>query len=237
MLRQLAEFLQRCVRQSHSFVVHQVLHAHDPPQRLALGIAVGVFVGFTPTVGVQMPLCFFLAWLLRANKLVGLPLVWISNPATMVPMMYCCYLVGRRMLNLDAVSYAWWDELTHPPSADRWQFYWDRLLQIALPLWLGSLVVGGLAAVIFYYISFWLICSYRLRRWGHLMPPPPPQLEPIFSGFAGKSHGEAAGTPPADAGSTEDAPPLAGNQETFDARPCDRKPPDQRERQMGPPAA
>lgn len=236
MLRQLVEFLQRCVRQSHSFVVHQVLHAHDPPQRLALGIAVGVLVGFTPTVGIQMPLCFFLAWLLRANKMVGLPLVWISNPATMVPMMYCCYLVGRRMLNLDAVSYAWWEELTHPPSVDRWQFYWDRLLQIALPLWLGSLVVGGLAAIISYYISFWLICSYRLRRWGHLMPPPPPQLEPIFSGFSGKSQDETSQLQRDQPGASPPNSAQPGSQEPLGSHPAAGSQPDQRH-QMGPPAA
>ncbi len=237
MLRQLGEFLQRCVRQSHSFVVHQVLHAHDPPQRLALGIAVGVFVAFTPTVGIQMPLCFFLAWLLRANKMVGLPLVWISNPATMVPMMYCCYLVGRRMLNLDAVSYAWWNELTHPPSVDRWQFYWDRLLQIALPLWLGSLVVGALAAIICYYISFWLICSYRLRRWGHLMPPPPPQLEPIFSSFSAKNQGETSDSHPGESDSPTATSEVTGSHDKVDTCPSGGPQPDQRQTQLGPPAA
>ena len=45
-------------------------------------VAVAMFITFTPTVGLQMILSVFFAWLLRANKAVGIPIVWISNPAT-----------------------------------------------------------------------------------------------------------------------------------------------------------
>ena len=91
-LRLRIRLLQRWLRY---FVIHHVLHADDPPQRCKLGIAISVFVTFTPTVGFQMALVVFLAWLLRANKVVGLPIVWITNPLTIVPVYYPCYVVGR----------------------------------------------------------------------------------------------------------------------------------------------
>ena len=86
----LARFRSPWQRVRH-FVLHDILHADDPPHRLALGVAIGMFVTFTPTVGLQMVLVGVLAWLLRANKLVGLPVVWLSNPATVVPI----YSTGR----------------------------------------------------------------------------------------------------------------------------------------------
>jgi uncharacterized protein (DUF2062 family) len=167
--------LRRLLRQARRFIYHTVLHADDPPDRLALGAAIGIFVTLTPTVGFQMMISVFLAWLLRANKAIGIPIVWISNPATIVPMYYSCYVLGRFMLGWPAVSDSWWSELSRPPEG--WwtaiTFYWSRFVEIAAPLWLGSIVIGMLLAYPTYYALYWMICSYRMRRWGRLMPPPP----------------------------------------------------------------
>jgi uncharacterized protein len=171
------------LRSVQRFLLHHVLHADDPPDRLALGAAIGVFITFTPTVGFQTPLVIFCAWLLRANKVIGLPILWISNPATMVPIYYGCYAVGRFVLQVDAIGRRWWNELYRPP--DNWWdavvFYWSRLLHIAGPLWLGSVIVGLLLAYPTYYAVYHAIVRYRLLRWGQLVPP----LAATFSRDAG----------------------------------------------------
>jgi len=100
--------IQRTKRQIRHFVFHSILHADDPPHRLALGIAIGTFVTFTPTVGLQMMIVVFLAWLFRANKVVGLPIVWISNPVTIMPIFYTCYRLGRAILGHSAIGANWW---------------------------------------------------------------------------------------------------------------------------------
>jgi uncharacterized protein len=158
---------------TREFITHRVLHADDPPHRLALGVAIGVFVTFTPTVGFQMVIAVFLAWWLRANKAVGVPVVWISNPATFVPIYYSCYWVGRHILGKNGIGRAWWAELTRPPEG--WwpavTFYWSRFTEIAWPLWIGGFIVGGACEVVSYYLVYHLIRAYRLRRWGQLLPP------------------------------------------------------------------
>lgn len=120
-----------------------------------------------------MVLVVFAAWLLRANKAVGLPIVWISNPATMMIIYYPCYFIGRTLLGREPIGQHWWSELREPPPG--WwpglEFYWTRLLEIATPLWLGSIVVATCTAIPTYYIVYHLICIYRLRRWGQLTPP------------------------------------------------------------------
>ncbi len=158
--------------------MYRVLHADDPPHRLALGIALGLFVTFLPAIGLQMVLVVFLAWLCRANKLVGLPLVWISNPVTFIPIYYPCYVLGCKFLGMPVVSDEW-DKLTEKSLSpdvtatlgSRIRFWWDSVLDFAGPLGLGCLVVASVVGILSYYISLFAIRSYRLRRWGQLMPP------------------------------------------------------------------
>jgi len=161
-----------CAATRH-FVVHNVLHADDPPHRIALGVALGMFVAFTPTFGAQMVLVVFLAWLCRANHAIGLPLVWISNPATMVPIYWFCYKVGERLVGQGSITKQWWGELRHPP-ADWWpamSFYWGRVWEIAGPLWVGSLIVAAVLGYVSYLVIYHVVRFYRLRRWGQLLPP------------------------------------------------------------------
>lgn len=165
--------LRYSVRQLKGFVIHYLLHADDPPHELALGVAIGVWVTFTPTIGIQMALIVFLAWLLRANKVVGLPIAWITNPATIVPMYYPCYWLGRVILGHPDVGMEWWKKLAHPPTG--WwpavTFYLDCVWEIFEPLWLGCLIIATVLAVISYVIVLFTVRWYRMRRWGTLVPP------------------------------------------------------------------
>jgi uncharacterized protein len=174
--------LHRIAARTRRFVVRRILSADDPPARLALGVAIGLFVTFTPTIGVQSVLVVALAWMLGANKLVGLPLVWLSNPATFVPIYYPCYRIGRWLLGGPQKGAAWWRELTRPPEGyvEATQFYWSRLMEIIVPLSVGSLLVAFPVAVVGYIVTYQGICRYRLQRYGSLVPTPriratPPQ--------------------------------------------------------------
>lgn len=183
MSSRLATRLQRFADRARLFVVRSVLHADDPPHKLALGVAIGVFVTFTPTVGLQMGLTLFLAWLLRANKVVGLPFVWITNPATFVPIYYPCYVLGRSLLGIrEHLGLQWWRQLAQPPEA--WNelvlFYWRRTLMIAAPLWVGCLVVALGLAVPSYLLTYFGVRFYRQRRVAKRRTPRPDQHRPRY---------------------------------------------------------
>ena len=176
----LGDQVRQYLKRMRDFCVYKVLHADDPPHRLALGIAIGMFVTFTPLIGFQMLVSFFLAWLLRANKLVGVPIVWISNPFTIIPIYYPCYWVGCQLLRMPVVSDEWvniqqsWNTLLEDPTTkwgDKVGFWWNNLLEFMAPLWAGCLLVAVVSGVLSYYISLYAIRSDRLRRWGQLMPP------------------------------------------------------------------
>lgn len=143
-----------------------MLRADDPPHRLALGVAIALFITFTPTVGFQSALVVLLAALLGANKLVGLPIVWISNPATFVPIYYPCYRLGLWMTGGERVPLKWWGELIRPPEGylPAMEFYWSRMMEIILPLTLGCVILGLPIAIAGYFLTYQSIVRYRHHR-------------------------------------------------------------------------
>lgn len=155
------------------YVMHNVLHADDPPHPLALGVAIGLFVTFTPTIGLQMLLVMFLAWALRANKVVGIPIVWLSNPATFVPIYLPCYKVGQMLLSSDPKDRDWWRGLHHPPAGflAKTEFYWTSIWEIITPLTVGCLVVATVLSTVGYCVSYSVIYTYRMKRFGSITPP------------------------------------------------------------------
>jgi len=175
MHRRLVHQIQNWPGRVRRFIVHDLMHADDPPHPLALGVALGIFFAFIPFFGIQMVFVVLFAWLLKANKLVGAPLVWLTNPATIVPIYYLCYRVGIGILGQPSIGRERWAQLAEPPAgwAAATSFYWGGLYEIGMPILLGSVVVGFAAACPAYLITYRLICFYRMRRWGQLIPPQP----------------------------------------------------------------
>ncbi len=82
------------------FVKTRILHIDDSAERIARGIAVGLFTAFLPVFGLHIPLALLLAAILRANKVMALLFIWVSNPFTAVFIYWPCYKVGSFVLGL-----------------------------------------------------------------------------------------------------------------------------------------
>jgi uncharacterized protein (DUF2062 family) len=150
------------------FLLHKVLHVEDTPHRIALGLAVGAFVTCTPTPGMQMAMTIVLAWMVGGNKFVGVPLAWVSNPVTMPPLFWLEYEVGRRMLGGGARSVSDFVRLVRAWDLHHlWTSFREvggSLVGIFWQIFLGSLVIGGMAAVLTYAVSLWGVRAYRARH-------------------------------------------------------------------------
>ena len=158
------------------FFIYRVLHVDDTPHRIALGVAVGIFVTWTPTIGFQMALTVALSALLRANKFVGVPFVWISNPLTLAPVYGPSYAVGCWLLGgkhsmssfVDFVMAA-----SHSgPWAERVSAAWQAMWAIFVPLWVGSLVVALALGIASYFLTRYAVIKYR-EHWQRSSPKPP----------------------------------------------------------------
>ena len=152
-----------------------LLHLDDSAHRIALGVAIGTFVSVTPTWGIQMLLVVGIAWLLRANKVAGVPMVWLTNPLTNGPIYGFCYWVGWMIAGGPTPADFWERSKELLEGGGGWRDAITQALSlaydIAVPLWVGTCLVGLVAGVIFYVIMYYLITIYR-RRFPHHCPKP-----------------------------------------------------------------
>jgi len=158
------------------FVIYRILHVDDTPHRIAFGVAIGMFVAWTPTVGFQMGLTVAVAALLRANKAVGVPLAWLTNPVTIPPVFGFNYWLGTKILGgqYDLTQFKGFIAAAMKEGSwfDRLHAAWDAMWTIFWPLWLGSIVVGLALAVISYVAVYYGVVRYR-RFWHEHHPRPP----------------------------------------------------------------
>jgi len=69
------------------------------PKTLARGVAIGVFIGITPTIPLHTVLILLGCWLLSGNTVAGiLSSVMVSNPLTIPFQYYLCWSIGNRLL-------------------------------------------------------------------------------------------------------------------------------------------
>ena len=135
--------------------IRGVLKLNDPPHKLALAMALGVFIAFSPWFGLHIASCIALAWVLRLNKVVVLTATFINNPWTTVPMYGFCLWVGFKLTGRDAAL----------PKIDWASLHFRDLFTVLEPfLWpfvVGTLAVGAAAAALSYALFFWLVKRYR----------------------------------------------------------------------------
>ena len=149
------------------FMIYRVMSLNDTPHRIALGVAIGIFVTFTPTIGFQMILTFLLSLLFNANKFVGVPFVWISNPLTIVPIYMPSYWLGFWLIggNGDESVLRNLAEavITDGGWTDRVRAFWHAIEPIVWQLWVGSLIVSAFLGMITYIVVYKMTVFYRKK--------------------------------------------------------------------------
>lgn len=140
---------------------HRFLKIRGNPREIALGFALGLFVGMTPFMGLHTAIAVPLAALLKWNKFSAALAVWISNPLS-APVIYSItYYTGARVLFIQ-------NGYRLPSTFDL-----DALLYIlrGAPEIIGVLLIGGIVvglpvAALGYYFALKAIVEYResIRR-------------------------------------------------------------------------
>ncbi|MDD2557284.1 MAG: DUF2062 domain-containing protein [Desulfuromonas sp.] len=145
-------------RQSKLFLL-RFLRIKAKPDEIAKGFALGIFIGMTPTIGLQTPVAIFMAVLLGQDKIAAALAVWISNPIT-APFIYMAeYKTGRFLLDTPYVLF---------PKELSIETIFQLGSNLVVPLCLGSLIYAVLAAAISYAVVLRmvpLLKSYRIARW------------------------------------------------------------------------
>jgi uncharacterized protein (DUF2062 family) len=122
------------------------MHLDDPPWRVALALALGVFISFTPFLGFQTLLALLAATVFRLNPAVVVTGTWLNLPWFM-PFVYAGALkVGALMLP-DLKDFGDW----------------------SIALLIGTTLLGLGAALLTYVVAFGIM----RRRWKRREQAPP----------------------------------------------------------------
>ncbi len=109
------------------------------------GVAVGLFIAFLPTP-FQMLLAAIAAVFFRVNVALAVAMPLLSNPFTMVPILWGAYIIGSWLTGCT---------VTVPTTGITFEWVMMQLHVIWLPLLTGLLVLATLSAVIsFFTIQF-----------------------------------------------------------------------------------
>lgn len=141
----------------------------DTPHRIALGCACGIFVSPLPTLG-QTFIGMILAKILGGNVIASLPWSWITNPFTTLPIFYGCYRVGMlitpgewKLVSFERMGEIV-DKFNHLSMADGFATGYAVVVDIFVPMLVGSLLVGAIGAVIGYLLIVRAVVVAQDRR-------------------------------------------------------------------------
>ena len=145
-----------------------LLHLDDPPWRIALALAVGVFIGCTPLYGLHTLLAIGVAALLRVNKAAAVTGAWLNLP-WFAPFVYAASLkIGALIVpDPEGTRSAWVAFALAHPGQLSWADVRELLGQVSLALAVGTTLFGAGAAIVTYVIALAVISSWRARRGGH----------------------------------------------------------------------
>jgi uncharacterized protein (DUF2062 family) len=140
------------------------LRLDDPPHRIALALAVGVFISCTPFWGFQTLLAVVVATLLRLNRAATVAGAWLNLP-WFAPFVYAASIkVGEALLPAGRAVATPLTHLVRQPGGLSWPSVREWLHGVSIALLLGSVVVGAAAAVVTYVVAFGLIVRHRAGR-------------------------------------------------------------------------
>jgi len=166
-------------RRAASYVFHRLRRLPDPPHKIARGIAVGVFVSFTPFFGFHFVLASLLAMIMQGNILASLLATFFGNPLTFPIIATVSLELGSWMLGTEggvpfphvvaafsrATVELWWnftamftDEIT------AWHRMSDFLHGVFLPYLAGGILPGTVSGVVAYMLALPAVSAYQKRR-------------------------------------------------------------------------
>jgi uncharacterized protein (DUF2062 family) len=128
----------------------------EDPRKIAGGMALGVFIAFTPTIPFHMVGALTLAALLRVSPVTAFLGIQICNPLTIPAIYLAAYKVGQFLLYRGK-------PLVFPEtfSVEAWL---NVLWQGGVALQVGGVVLAIAPAIVAYFVTLWIVQRYRRRK-------------------------------------------------------------------------
>lgn len=148
-------FPRKGLRRPVGYALARLRRLGDSPHTVALGFACGVFVSFSPFLGLHTVLALALAWLLRGNIVAALIGTAVGNPLTFPIIVTVSLQLGWAILGPgDAVV----------PETMTFGWVFDNLGAVFWPWLVGGVVPGLVAASLGYWLIARAVAAWRAAR-------------------------------------------------------------------------
>jgi uncharacterized protein (DUF2062 family) len=146
----------------------RLLAINDPPERTALAFSVGVFIGFSPLLGLHTILATLIAFLFRFNKVAIYLGTYINNPIlTLVPIIFSSYAIGAFLLGRPLRIPPEGIELLKNPHLLTRGYYRQVFVNswyIVEPFAIGATVLSVVCSLLAYPVTLWTLRAQRRRK-------------------------------------------------------------------------
>lgn len=146
----------------------RLLAIDDPPERTALAFSIGVFIAFSPFLGLHTIMATVIAFLFRFNKLAIYSGTFVNNPIfTLVPIIIGSYAVGAFVLGRPVQIPDEGLELLKNPHIFSGSYYHRLFIEswnIVWPFAVGGMVLSVVCSVIAYPLTLRALRAYRVAK-------------------------------------------------------------------------
>ena len=128
---------------------YKIIKIKDFPESVAIGMAWGVAVSFTPLLGLHLIICYLGTWLMKGNLIAATVGTIIGNPWTFPFIFYLDYKIGTTIF-LERIDF----------YEFKISFFVEHFEDLFYPTLLGSFPI----AVIVWFVTFFICKNFLINR-------------------------------------------------------------------------
>ena len=146
----------------------RLLAIDDPPERTALAFSIGVFIAFSPFLGLHTIMATAIAFFFRFNKIAIYTGTFLNNPFfTLVPIIIASYAVGAFILGRPLSIPDEGLELLKNPRILSGEYYQQLFVQswsIVWPFSVGATALSVVCSLLAYPLTLQALRAYRTLK-------------------------------------------------------------------------
>lgn len=136
-------------KESFKKIFLQLIQSNSGPHEIALGVAIGVFIGFLPLYGLHTAMVIVIALLIPHTNRIGMLLgINVTMPITAPFVYWASYCVGRFLTG---------DKVPALTIANMKQLGLTDIPSMYYALFYGCVVLGAASAAVFYAGTFYAV--------------------------------------------------------------------------------
>ena len=151
------------IKRSVRYIKHRLLRVADSTHSIALGLAIGFGVSFTPILGTHFIQAGILAYIFRGNIFAAMMGTFVGNPWTFPFFWWAGYSFGSFLFGVFGI------EGTgvlpeHPSMSVLWDVLKSQPLTLFLPWLLGGYILAAASVPAVYPVYFFLVKAGKKAR-------------------------------------------------------------------------